>query len=143
MLGRETIKRGNHFNTVPVGFDYLHVAIDDHSRVAFVRSLADEKGPTCARFLDDAVQFFSAHGVQIERVMTDIEDGWALRSPCGPAGRARLGVSGACPPPVMTERSARRSATPGLLFAGRAGATPGKPRPVENPVTGGEASDPC
>jgi transposase InsO family protein len=71
MLGRDAIKRGNHFNTAPVGFDYLHVAIDDHSRVAFVRSLADEKGPTCARFLDDAVGYFKTKGVRIERVMTD------------------------------------------------------------------------
>ena len=54
-----------------VGFDYLHVAIDDHSRVAFVRSLPDEKGPTCAQFVADAVKFFAEHGVSIERVMTD------------------------------------------------------------------------
>jgi len=55
----------------PVGFDYLHVAVDDHSRVAFVRCLSDEKGPTCARFVDQAVAFFGSHGVTIERVMTD------------------------------------------------------------------------
>ncbi len=67
MLGRDAIKRGNHFNTVPVGFDYLHVAVDDHSRVAFVRSLPDEKGPTCAQFIQDAATFFEEHGVRIER----------------------------------------------------------------------------
>ncbi len=54
-----------------VGFDYLHVAIDDHSRMAFVQTLPDEKGPTCAQFVADAAAFFAAHGVRIERVMTD------------------------------------------------------------------------
>ncbi len=55
----------------PVGYDYLHVAVDDHSRVAFVRTLEDEKGPTCAQFVADAAAFFAGHGVSIERVMTD------------------------------------------------------------------------
>jgi transposase InsO family protein len=71
LLGRESVKRDNRFNTSPVGFDFLHVAIDDHSRVAFVRSLPDEKGPTCASFLADAAGFFADHGVVIEEVMTD------------------------------------------------------------------------
>lgn len=55
----------------PVGFDYLHVAVDDHSRVAFVQARPDERGPTCAAFLADAVAFFAREGVVIERVMTD------------------------------------------------------------------------
>jgi transposase InsO family protein len=55
----------------PVGYDYLHVAVDDHSRVAFVQALADEKGPTCAQFVADACAFFAGYGVRIERVMTD------------------------------------------------------------------------
>lgn len=42
-----------------------------HSRVAFVRSLPDEKGPTCAQFVADAAAFFAGHGVTIKRVMTD------------------------------------------------------------------------
>ena len=54
-----------------VGYDYLHVAIDDHSRVAFVQALADEKGPACAQFLRDAAAYFASEGVTIERVMTD------------------------------------------------------------------------
>jgi transposase InsO family protein len=54
-----------------VGYDYVHVAIDDHSRVAFVQALVDEKGPTCARFVHDAAAYFASEGVTIERVMTD------------------------------------------------------------------------
>jgi transposase InsO family protein len=53
------------------GYDYLHVAIDDHSRVAFVQALADERGPACAQFLRDAAAYFASEGVTIERVMTD------------------------------------------------------------------------
>lgn len=54
-----------------VGFDYVHVAVDDHSRVAFAQILPDEKGTTCAAFLLAAAEFFADHGVTISRVMTD------------------------------------------------------------------------
>jgi transposase InsO family protein len=70
LLGKGNAAPAN-WHKSPVGYDYLHVAVDDHSRVAFVRSLPDEKGPTCARFVQDAATFFEDHGVQIERVMTD------------------------------------------------------------------------
>jgi transposase InsO family protein len=53
------------------GYDYLHVAIDDMSRVAYVGAFRDERGPTCARFLLDAAAFFASRGVRIERVLTD------------------------------------------------------------------------
>jgi transposase InsO family protein len=53
------------------GYDYLHVAIDDMSRVAYVAPFDDERGATCARFLLDAAAFFARHGVRIERVLTD------------------------------------------------------------------------
>jgi transposase InsO family protein len=54
-----------------LGFDYIHVAVDDHSRLGFARVLADEKGSTCAAFLADAAAFFAQHGVAIREVMTD------------------------------------------------------------------------
>ena len=54
-----------------LGFDYVHVAIDDHSRLAFAQVLPDEKGPTCATFLLSAAEFFASHGISIRRVMTD------------------------------------------------------------------------
>jgi transposase len=53
------------------GYDFLHVAIDDHSRFAFVQVHPDERGETCARFLLDALAFFADHGITVERVMTD------------------------------------------------------------------------
>ena len=57
--------------TIRLGFDYVHVAIDDHSRLAFARVLPDEKGPTCAAFLAEAAAFFAEHDIRIREVMTD------------------------------------------------------------------------
>jgi transposase InsO family protein len=54
-----------------IGYDYVHSAIDDRSRVAFSQTLADETGETSARFLVEAAGFFAEHGVRIERVLTD------------------------------------------------------------------------
>jgi transposase InsO family protein len=63
--------RGHGTPRSHAGYDYVHHAIDDMSRVAYVDVFADERGPTCARFLRDAGAFFARQGVRIERVMTD------------------------------------------------------------------------
>jgi len=55
-----------------IGFDYVHSAVDDHSRLAYSEILPDEKGPTCAAFLLRAAEHFASHGItRIERVITD------------------------------------------------------------------------
>lgn len=54
-----------------LGFDYVHVAIDDHSRLAYAEVLPDEKGPTCAGFLSRAADFMASQGAPVQRVMTD------------------------------------------------------------------------
>jgi transposase InsO family protein len=54
-----------------VGWEYLHVAIDDASRLAYTELLPDERGATCADFLARAAAWFASLGVRIERVMTD------------------------------------------------------------------------
>ena len=54
-----------------LGYDYLHIAVDDHSRLAFVQVHPDEKGATCAAFLAAATRWFAAHGVRVDAVMTD------------------------------------------------------------------------
>ena len=66
LLGRstETKRRGN-------GYDYLHVGVDDNSRVAFVSVFPDERGETTARFLLEAGASFAAEGVRIESILTD------------------------------------------------------------------------
>jgi transposase InsO family protein len=64
--------------SAPIGFDYVHSLVDDHSRLAYSEILPDEKGATCAAFLSRAVEFFAAHGItRIERLMTD--NAWAYR----------------------------------------------------------------
>ena len=54
-----------------IGYDYVHAAIDDHSRVAYAEIHADEKGVTAAGFLDRAIAFYAGLGVQVERVISD------------------------------------------------------------------------
>jgi transposase InsO family protein len=54
-----------------LGYDCLHLAVDDHSRVLFARFEPDETGDTCARFVADAIDWFTAQGVEVQRVMTD------------------------------------------------------------------------
>ncbi|WP_097958498.1 IS481 family transposase, partial [Streptomyces sp. wa1002] len=55
-----------------VGFDYIHSAVDDHSRLAYSEIHPDEKVATCAGFLTRAAAFFHDQGIpRIERVLTD------------------------------------------------------------------------
>ncbi len=55
-----------------VGYDYVHSAIYDHSRLAYSEIHPDERGQTCAAFLARAAQFFASFGItRIERVMSD------------------------------------------------------------------------
>jgi transposase InsO family protein len=61
-----------------VGWEYVHLAIDDRSRVAYSEILPDEKRRSCLRFLFNALRFFRAHGVKVQRVMTD--NGSSFRS---------------------------------------------------------------
>jgi transposase InsO family protein len=59
------------------GWEFLHVAIDDRTRLAYAELLLDEKGATCAGFLQRAAAFFARHGIRrIERVMSDNGSGY-------------------------------------------------------------------
>jgi transposase InsO family protein len=49
----------------------LHVAVDDHSRLAFTQLLPDQKAATTVRFLEDAREFFGRHGIQVRALLTD------------------------------------------------------------------------
>ena len=54
-----------------LGYDYLHTAVDDHSRMAYVEVHGDERGPTAGAFLRRAFAFFATHGAPVDSVMTD------------------------------------------------------------------------
>ena len=83
-----------------VGFDYVHSLVDDHSRLAYSEVLPDEKGPTCAGFLDRAIGYFAEHGItRIERLITD--NAWAyrysLREICATHGIRQKFIRPHCP----------------------------------------------
>jgi transposase InsO family protein len=53
------------------GFLALHVAVDDHSRMAFTQMLPDQKAQTTIGFLHAAVDFFALHGISVRALLTD------------------------------------------------------------------------
>ena len=61
-----------------IGWDYVHIAIDDATRMAYAEVLADERAITAVAFLGRALAFFARHGITVERVITD--NGSAYRS---------------------------------------------------------------
>lgn len=73
-----------------LGHDYVHVAVDDHSRFAYAEVLPDEKGPTTADFLVRACKAFAEVGITVERVITD--NGGCYRSQAFTAAADALGV---------------------------------------------------
>jgi transposase InsO family protein len=59
-----------------VGWEYVHVCVDDATRLAYVEVLDDEKGHTVAGFLRRAVAHYARYGITVERVMTDNGSGY-------------------------------------------------------------------
>jgi transposase InsO family protein len=67
------------------GWQYVHLAIDDHSRLAYAEILPTESPQDCARFLRRAAGWYLDHGVHIERVISDNGNGYrssAWRDTC-------------------------------------------------------------
>jgi transposase InsO family protein len=54
-----------------VGYEYVHVCVDDYSRLAYAEVLPDEKTATAIGFLSRAVAFYRRHGIRVERLLTD------------------------------------------------------------------------
>jgi transposase InsO family protein len=69
---------GYHRKKFSAGWEFVHVAIDDATRLAYVEVLADEKAVTAVGFLRRAKTFFESYGMTVEAVMTD--NGGAYRS---------------------------------------------------------------
>ena len=78
--------------TPQAGYDYLHVAVDDRSRFAYVEVHADERGPTCAGLLLRCAEHFASLGVRIESVMTDQPKNYTVSGEFGRA-LAELGTA--------------------------------------------------
>jgi len=73
-----------------VGWEYVHVAIDDATRLAYVEVLDDERAATAVGFLRRAIAHFAAFGIRVERLMTD--NGNAYRSAIHALACKALGI---------------------------------------------------
>jgi transposase InsO family protein len=70
--GRRQARRNAAGERVGVaGWEFVHVCVDDATRLAYAEVLPDERGPTAAAFLRRAVGWFSSFGVSVERIMSD------------------------------------------------------------------------
>jgi transposase InsO family protein len=72
------------------GWEYVHIAIDDCTRLAYAEVLSDEKATTAIAFLRRALAFFSRHGIKVERLLTD--NGSAYRSTMHALACRALGI---------------------------------------------------
>jgi transposase len=73
---RVTGRRTHHARGA--GWEFVHVCVDDATRLAYVEVLGDEKAKTAIGFLRRALAFYAAHGIEVQRLMTD--NGSAYRS---------------------------------------------------------------
>jgi transposase InsO family protein len=72
------------------GWEFVHICVDDATRLAYVEVLSDEKGRTAVGFLRRAIAFYDRHGITVERVMTD--NGSAYRSTIHALACRALGI---------------------------------------------------
>lgn len=86
---RATGKRAGH-RSKGAGWEFVHVCVDDATRLVYVEVLSDEKAVTAIGFLKRAVAFYARHGVTIERLMTD--NGSAYRSTIHAIACRTLGI---------------------------------------------------
>ena len=73
-----------------LGYEYVHVCVDDYSRLAYAEVLPDQKTTTAIAFLRRAVAFYRRHGIRVERVLTD--NGSAYVSALHALACRRLGI---------------------------------------------------
>ena len=88
-LGRQSAG-GHHRRVYEHGWEFVHVAIDDCTRLAYIEVLDDERATTAIAFLRRAVAFYRRHGITIERLITD--NGAAYRSTVHAIACRTLGI---------------------------------------------------
>jgi transposase InsO family protein len=87
----QTVADGDGMRRRTVGWEYVHIAVDDFSRLAYAEVLPDEKATSAIAFLRRARAFFARYGVPVERVLTD--NGSAYRSHVHALACRALGIS--------------------------------------------------
>jgi transposase InsO family protein len=82
--GRRTTYTPDGRRIGDAGWEYVHVCVDDATRLAYAEVLPNEKAPTTAAFLRRAVSFYRRHGITVEAVLTDNGPGYrsALHALC-------------------------------------------------------------
>src|SRR6266545_3352568 len=88
------------------GYDFVHAAVDDRSRLAYAEILSDERKGTASAFMTRALGFFSDRGVKVERVLTD-------NGPCYRSGEFARELTGAVAGPVVGQHPLDLNATVG------------------------------
>jgi transposase InsO family protein len=68
ITGRQTGVVNRHLG---IGWEYVHVCIDDASRIAFVQVMANQRKESAVAFLEAAIAYYAKLGVRVERIMTD------------------------------------------------------------------------
>jgi transposase len=106
ITGRQTGVVNRHLG---IGWEFVHVCIDDASRIAFSRVMRDERKASAVAFLEAAVVYYASLGVTVERVMTDNGSCYLSRALAKPARRSASNTSE--PSPTRPERTARPSAS--------------------------------
>lgn len=82
--------KGYHRKSFEQGWEFVHIAIDDASRLAYAEVLTDEKATTAVAFLARATAFFASYGITVERLITD--NGSAYRSTVHAIACRALGI---------------------------------------------------
>jgi transposase InsO family protein/transposase len=88
--GRRTTYTPDGRRVGNAGWEFVHIAIDDCTRLAYAEVLADERATTAIAFLRRAVAFFEHHGITVERLLTD--NGSAYRSAIHAIACRALGI---------------------------------------------------
>jgi Integrase core domain/leucine-zipper of insertion element IS481 len=109
-------RRGNPTRTDPsgirrreVGWEYVHIAIDDCTRLAYAEVLAHEKAVTVVAFLRRAITFYECHGMSVQQLLTDNASGY--RSLVHAIACRALGIRHLRPRPYRPQTTARPSAS--------------------------------
>ncbi len=102
---RITGDRKGQSNSRGVGWEFVHVCIDDASRVAFSQILPDEKKESAIAFLKAALAFYASLGITVERVMTD--NGSCYRSKAFAKACRKLGLKHVCTKPYTPKTNGK------------------------------------
>jgi transposase InsO family protein len=95
-------------SSVGAGWEYVHVAVDDYSRAAYVEVLPDQTGAATAAFLRRTLGWFARRGITVSRVLTDNGSGYISRRFRAAAARGRVRLTRTRPYRPQTNGKAER-----------------------------------